>query len=288
MTWSLAHTVEYTGSASFDVAYTYLFDTLLPTKGWTVTGGNDAFSRFATTTVKSAWDNTDITIGWFADWIQVGEDELDMYWDPVMDGVTIPDFTYKGATWSGGAFGTIQFWTSDSNDGVLVTSKRRLLFFWPGTQTRWWNYGSTTPSIASGTGSIYPWTGEYWYHRGAPVSTSSTGLAYVGVNTAQSDGYARPGLEYAILSQGASQVGQSSTSTTSDPKGPILNIVSDDVYSVQSNVGGGPFYPIVRTSSSQMYNLFDGSKYYLGTQAAASSYGQYWFDFGSTMAPLRN
>ena len=286
VTWSLSHTINYTTSTDWGTAWTYLFDTLLPTKGWTVTAGDDTFSRFTTTTVRSGWDNSVVTIGWFSDWVSGSGTKVNMYWDTVMDGVTVPSSTWLNSSWSSQITGTFQFWTSDAHDGVLVTNKGRILWFWPGSASKWWNYGSATPSTLNGTGSIYPWSNQYWINKGAPVSASSTGNAYMGAMIEQPNSIVKPSGDLPILTVGASFHGRTSTSSSAEPKGPILTLPQNDIYTVQNNTDAQNFYSYLNANTIRMRTVYDGTKYYLSSATPPSAYVQLWFDFGATLPPL--
>lgn len=195
MTWSLVHTIADpnnaagTGTAEGHQAMQYLFDTLMPTKGFTVAAHPSALAyrrKFTYTFTNVLTGGTPYVQYYWADWSAVLANNLTWYEDATYT-TTKGDLCNAGqaisVAWNSDSYSTagkpFKFWTSDQNSNAfLVTKGFKTLIYWPGYSSAHiygdptlWTAGTHNPVTALmpvGSNGIF-----YCYN--APIQTGSSG-----------------------------------------------------------------------------------------------------------------
>jgi|DEB0MinimDraft_6_1074348.scaffolds.fasta_scaffold03002_4 hypothetical protein len=194
MTWTLANSVTWTGDrAENNTAMEYLFDTYLPSRGWT-TGAHPDGSSFKRVFSYGATDSlqggTWRSYFW-ANWTSAtASTSCSIYEDATYTAspgdlatdttnsrsIQYNDSSYSfyGANW--------RFWTSDQvANATLVTRNKKVIWYHPGfdtaafVQAGTWNGTDDNPNTC-----IWPMnTDGAMYSTNSPISTGVSGSTYV-------------------------------------------------------------------------------------------------------------
>lgn len=147
MTWSLTHTVAWDGNnATNHTALSYMFDTYLPSKGFTVTAHPDASAykrSFSKTYTNTAAPGSE-TQYWWVNWLSTtNSTDYTIYMDATYTTVPGDLGTYTSFNSGSNNFNTSsypsiynfdwKFWTSDQvSNSSLVTRGKKVMWYDPG------------------------------------------------------------------------------------------------------------------------------------------------------------
>ena len=267
MTWSLHSSATLT-NASGDV-HTVIYQPLLTrlaAQGWTVD------------TVDSVTSNV-----YRSDWINLWDGSVpgfDIGWKIYMDFTTSEYFrvqAYSHATTTAAGYikasdtftsgDTVKFYTSDESDGLLVLSGKKLVFFWPGSNTQWGFWAN--PELLGTAEYVFhahPMMDGDWSGMGMPVTSSTTGAGYYGFaagnrGTSYTAGpgkwNGRPLMVKAPMITGSSSSGSSATTY-----GPAFKMESNDTAVHVSN-NNNTQYPKLEWQPSTSGSMYDGTDYWI-------------------------
>jgi hypothetical protein len=218
MTWSISHTITYNTNADNHTALTYLFDTYLPSKGWTTAAhptNPASFRRKAKFTCLNVLTNTNYSMYHWVDWSSTSPTSL--YWYEDATYTTTPGdlcndstnsqssqypMTLAGENW--------KFCTSTENaNTALVLKGGKVAFYWPGiTEGLFWpdpawaagstdnkgtwicpvmgwyynSFGVANSPVTTNTGTIYYMVPSVGMHPSASASGHRLGGNYIGTN----------------------------------------------------------------------------------------------------------
>lgn len=181
MSYSLAHTITYTGTSSRTDAAVYLYDTILANQSnVTVSAHPDSSStkRKIVRTVTNNVTGSSLDLYYWSSW-----DTSNIYEYNDATYTTVPGDlgtynTQSSRTITSNVASDIKFWTSDSNNGVLMTSGGKFLYWDPGiTQGLFYTDSAWGPGTTNrGAGYLPQGTDTYTPdHYGAwPVRNSNS------------------------------------------------------------------------------------------------------------------
>lgn len=289
MTWSKFYTQTYTDGNSNNSFYTYLFNTALPLRGWTVSNhpSGSQYKRSLKYTAVNWWTGSSDTMYLYADWSYTSNPYCAFYADKTF--TTVPgdlgtsNVAYQNlhmspftANWT--------FWQSSENpNALLVLQNKKIVFYWPG-MTQWGRYNSgTTASALNESTYIYPGGASGWYISGAPMGSTPSG---------NQTGYLLP------ANGSSQQTNRSSISPDYLVKGIIvcassqsyLYGESDILFSI-NQIDTKLFLPKAKTgfynyfwNTSTTTNgilIYDGSNYHYSGWSDLS-YSSLWFNMGTS------
>lgn len=176
MTWTLTNSIANadsgSGTAEAHTAMQYLFDTYLPSKGWTVGAHPDAsaFKRKLSITTAANIKGETVTMNYWANWNSVTPNQMTLYGD--LTYTSVPgDLATDTATsvpmyWNSGSYAGVgsswRFWSSDQDAGAtLVTRGKKVYWYMPGFQDKIYmmlNDSSWDGSYRNNTTHVFPYS----------------------------------------------------------------------------------------------------------------------------------
>lgn len=286
MAWSKFHSIPFVNDNTFGTFHTYLFNTALPAKGWTVSNhpSGNAFKRSISYTLTDWHSNQNTTMRFWVDWYNAISSNWVLYPDKTFTttpgdlgtalygGVTFYDYVANPY-----APDSFSFWgTTSKTNALLVTRGKKVIFFWPGMTSF---AGYRTDSELNKT-YIYPFTSNGIRVGGSPLTTgTSSQMGYV----------------YPMVNQG------SASYFVSDPNRLYSNFpvvggmqgypYQDSFLLYFENNPDVTFYVPSSSTTNDWYGssgystygslVFDGTNYHLACQSDMAK-PSYWFNLGTT------
>jgi len=289
MTWTISHRQAWSVDADYDALWTYMWDTYLPSKGWTVSAGPDSFARYANYDVTNAWTGQTQTYYWFVDWTSSTNPTCDIY--PASGSTTTRDSNQVGTVFMDGSQSEVLFWdSSEDSNAALITVGAGLDFFWPGDSARWFLRGDQLNALSDSTTYILPAVSGNWKYYGWQADPSDTSAssryrtaAYIGFNGEDIGESSNPQVPAGAKTMRVRQpiLGISDTSALAgdnskayNTRGPIVQLTGADVFL--------QFGATVNSRAGRLYvpNAlgYDGTNYFL---SATGSSNYIAFDCGA-------
>lgn len=290
MTWSITHTIPYNTTADYGTFFTYMWDTYLAGKGWTVGAGSDAFEREVSYSVTNAWTSTSEVRHWRVDWTSGTSANCNMYnyVDYTGNTTNASMFHYLPLNGSQTEF---QFWTStaDANAAMITGGRSQFVFFWPGDSAKWFLRGDDEGGAAGEKAYIGPMTGFAWKQFGYQADPADTTAAnryqtngYIGFNGEDIGSGVNPpvpvGAKFIRVRKPILGVGDGAALAGDNTKfyntrGPIVQLTASDLFL--------QFGCTTSSRDARLYDPdavgFDGTNYFYGSSSTSNTLV---FEFG--------
>lgn len=290
MTWSISHRIPYVATTDYDGFWTYMWDTYLSSKGWTVGAGSDAQEREVGYDLMNAWTGSKEAWHWRVDWVNATGAYLNIYnYINYSSGGANSNQNYQ--TGANGSQTEFQFWTSteDPNAALVTGGKGTVIYFWPGDSARWFLRGNQEGGVTGEKTYPGPLGSVGWKYYGwqaDPADTNTANryntLGYLGFNGEDrySDSPPIPAgaktmrVRNPILGVTDTNVLQGDNTRTYNTRGPIVQLTSADVF-LQFACGTVRQAKAFNPSSIG----FDGTNYFYG---GAGTSNRFVFECGTT------
>jgi hypothetical protein len=288
MAWTKFHSIPWVSDSTNGSYHTYLFDTALAGKGWTISAHPDsnAFKRRASYAMTDWNTGTTTTMRFWVNWGSATSASCSWYPDKTFTTTPGDLATYTTSTRTYYAYvsnyqatDSWGFWsTTSKSKALLVTRGKKVVFFWPGMNS----YGGYNVTSEANKNYIYPFADTGFKCSGPPQLSGSSGqLSFV--------------CPY-VFSGSATYVNTEPNRLYSNfpfiASSPNYTFPYDNssLLYVEDNSDVKHFIPSTNTSGdwagSNSYTsygvvVYDGTNYYLSTQSDMAR-AALWFNMGTT------